>query len=90
MAEPVQDALAVIERLLRRIERLHLPDDWATLTPAQLQLDSLDLVELQLELESACNITLFDDDVVDSPLNQLTMTQLAAHIDDLRRKDQPA
>jgi acyl carrier protein len=89
MAEPSQDTLAHIERLLRRIERLHLPDDWQHLTPAQLQLDSLDLVELQLELESVCDVSLFDDDVVDSPLSKLTMVQLAAHIDDLRRKVAP-
>jgi len=85
MTDQNHDALTLIEKLLRRIERLHLPGDWQNLTPAQLELDSLDLVELQLELESLCAITLFDDDVTDSPLNNLTMAQLAAHIDDLRR-----
>ena len=89
MTNPNPGALTLIENLLRRIERVHLPADWQDCTPAQLELDSLDLVELQLELESLCAITLFDDDVTDSPLNKLTMAQLAAHIDVLRRNNPP-
>ncbi len=77
----------MIEQLLRKIERLTVPDNWRDLTPAELHLDSLDMVEMQLELESACEVTLFDDDVSQSPLTRLTMAGLAAHVDALRKNE---
>lgn len=82
-AEPTS-ALMIIERLLRRIERLALPDHWAQLTPQELHMDSLDLVELQLELESACGVTLSDDDVTAAPLTHLTLGDLAQRVETLR------
>lgn len=77
-------AIAVIEQLLGRIDRLRLPENWAGLTPSEIGLDSIDIVELQLDLESAFEIELLEDAVTASPLTELTMSALAAHIESLR------
>lgn len=81
MAANQKIALQIIEGLLRRNKRLQLPEDWSKLTPVQLKLDSLDLVELQLEIETACDIELFGEHVIDSGLNKLPLQDLAAHIE---------
>lgn len=83
MSEPVP-TIDVIAGLLARNKRLRLPENWATLTPVELGMDSLDTVELQLELESVCEVQLMEDSVTESPYASMTLGALAQAIDALR------
>jgi acyl carrier protein len=77
--------LEIMEALLRTLPRVTLDAAWPARTPQELGLDSLDLIELQMELESRCEVTLLEDDVTLSEGQTWTFGQLAQRIDALRK-----
>lgn len=78
-----QSALTMIETYLREARPGELPPDWAGATSEQLGLDSLFAVELQMELEVRCDVALGGSPEANVALAQLTMAQLAQHIETL-------
>lgn len=79
-ASPIE----AIESLLRAQTKGALAPHWRTQTAVALGLDSLAMVDLQLELETLFDVDLGDD--VTLGLGNPTMQALAARIDGLRHK----
>ena len=80
---PPGSALAVIEAYLREARPGVLSAGWATSTLADMGLDSLFAVELQMELEVRCDVPLGGTTAANNTLSALTLQQLAAHIETL-------
>ena len=79
----VQSPIDAIEALLQARGQGTLEPQWRNKTAADLGLDSLAVVDLQLELETLFNVDLGDD--VTLALGHATMQALAERIDALRR-----